>query len=278
MTVVIDRPTAAAHVLNLEAWERLAATWYAERLPAKLARLRDGIGTLDPVEASRLAAQGVGGKSVVHLQCADGSDTLDILRLGASRVIGIDFAPTMIQHARWLSSELGAQAAHWHVADVLHLPAALTDTADVVYTGMGSLMWLHDLGAWARNVRQLLQPGGRLVVFDYHPVSALPRHGAAALRPEGGGGLTDSDGRAVRGSAPLPSPRRTERVWPLHAVVQAVIDTGIVVSRLSEHSGRDGNGAAGRDRKGGDGSSDLADSPWADYPRTFLLEGRVPGG
>ena len=79
-------------------------------------------------------------------------------------------------HARrWrarLSTAVGAPA-RWIEADVLDTPHELDGTADLVYTGRGSLMWLQDLDAWAAVLYRLLAPGGRLVLFEGHPAEWL---------------------------------------------------------------------------------------------------------
>ena len=52
-------------------------------------------------------------------------------------------------------------------------PAELDGTADLVYTGRGSLIWLGDLDAWAAVIARLLSPTGRFVLFEGHPVEWL---------------------------------------------------------------------------------------------------------
>jgi SAM-dependent methyltransferase len=41
--------------------------------------------------------------------------------------------------------------------------------ADLVYTGKGALIWMPDIGAWAREAARLLRPGGHLFVYEGHP-------------------------------------------------------------------------------------------------------------
>ena len=40
----------------------------------------------------------------------------------------------------------------------------------MVYTGVGALNWLPDIGRWAEVVATLLRPGGRLHIREAHPV------------------------------------------------------------------------------------------------------------
>jgi ubiquinone/menaquinone biosynthesis C-methylase UbiE len=108
-------------------------------------------------------------KSAIHLQCAGGSDTLSLWNMGASKVVGVDISQKMIEIARRKSKILNAPA-HWYCCDVMDTPHELDASADLVYTGKGALPWMMDIQAWARVVERLLIPGGRLYVFEGHPL------------------------------------------------------------------------------------------------------------
>jgi 2-polyprenyl-3-methyl-5-hydroxy-6-metoxy-1,4-benzoquinol methylase len=77
----------------------------------------------------------VTGKSLLHLQCHFGIDTLSWARLGA-RVTGADFSQRAIQLARSLAAELHLEATFVR-ADLYGLPAVLDGQFDVVYTSRG---------------------------------------------------------------------------------------------------------------------------------------------
>ncbi|WP_327105913.1 class I SAM-dependent methyltransferase [Nonomuraea glycinis] len=113
----------------------------------------------------------VSGKSLVHLQCHFGLDTLAWARRGA-RVSGLDLSEKAIETATALARECGLQA-RFVAADVCDAPAALKDTYDIVYTGIGALVWLPDLWRWAEVVATLLKPGGFLYLSEFHPVTDM---------------------------------------------------------------------------------------------------------
>jgi len=49
---------------------------------------------------------------------------------------------------------------------------------DIVYTGLGALVWLPDLPRWADVVASLLADGGRLYLAEFHPFTyALDQEG-----------------------------------------------------------------------------------------------------
>jgi SAM-dependent methyltransferase len=113
----------------------------------------------------------VRGKSLLHLQCHFGLDTLSWARRGA-RVTGVDFSERAVAHARRLARELAIEA-RFVQADVSDTAAVAAQVAneqfDVVFTSHGAISWLPDLGPWARTVAKVLKPGGLFFVADSHP-------------------------------------------------------------------------------------------------------------
>src|SRR5438128_8174235 len=76
----------------------------------------------------------VRGKSLLHLQCHFGLETLSWARLGA-RVTGADFSERAIEEARLLAREVGLPATFIR-SDLYDLPQSLDAAGlfDVVYT------------------------------------------------------------------------------------------------------------------------------------------------
>ena len=111
----------------------------------------------------------VAGKSLLHLQCHFGMDTMSWARLGA-RATGVDFSGAAIDLARELNEELGLNARFIR-SDVYDLPQVLEERFDVVTTSLGVLVWLPDLVAWARVVATFVKPGGIFYLLDQHPLS-----------------------------------------------------------------------------------------------------------
>ncbi len=96
--------------------------------------------------------------------------------LGAERfsgVTGLDFSVAAITEARSLAEACGV-AAQWVSADVHRAPAKLRRTFDIVYTGKGALTWLDDISHWAEVANELPNPGGRLYLVEFHPISWVP--------------------------------------------------------------------------------------------------------
>jgi SAM-dependent methyltransferase len=230
------------HAANLLAWDQ-AAEDYERRLAGSVERLRAGRSSLLPVEADLIGDLHGRCRHAIHVQCAGGEDTLSLWLLGAEAVTGVDFSPRMLDLARRLGEAVGAPA-RWVRADVLDLPHELDGTADLVYTGRGSIMWVQDLEAWAAGLARLVAPGGRLVLYEGHPAEWL-------FDGDGDGGwmLTDYDyfagPEASRGWAPAyierlsvpdeEQPWKFARVWTLGEVVTALLGSGLRVERVTEH-------------------------------------------
>lgn len=144
-----------------------------------------GANTLSDVERREVGE--VAGKSLLHLQCHFGLDTMSWARLGA-HATGLDFSDAAIALARGLSAELGLGTS-FECANVYDAATALGERFDIVYTGKGALCWLPDLDAWAKVVAGLLKPGGVFYLLDGHPFLDVFEYQPATHRESGVNGL-----------------------------------------------------------------------------------------
>ncbi|GAS87386.1 class I SAM-dependent methyltransferase [Mycolicibacterium brisbanense] len=109
------------------------------------------------------------GVRTVHLQCHIGTDTLSLARLGAA-VTGLDFSGRSVEEARRLVAETG-DTVDFVQADVREATSVLPAGGfGLVYTGVGALCWLPDVGQWADVVAALLAPGGVVHIREGHPI------------------------------------------------------------------------------------------------------------
>ncbi|MEA2558061.1 MAG: hypothetical protein QOG88_1599 [Actinomycetota bacterium] len=113
----------------------------------------------------------VGDKTLLHVQCHFGLDTLSWARLGA-RVTGLDFAEPAIAFARELAADVGlADVSRFVTSNIYNAPSALPgETFDIVYTSRGVLGWLPDIDRWAQVVSGFVNPGGIFYIHEAHPV------------------------------------------------------------------------------------------------------------
>ena len=115
----------------------------------------------------------VSGRTLLHLQCHIGLDTLSWARLGAT-VTGLDFSAPALETARSIAEQIGAADARFVESDLYEAATALGGrTFDIVYTGLGALCWLPDIERWARTAASLVAPGGFLYLAEFHPFSDI---------------------------------------------------------------------------------------------------------
>jgi SAM-dependent methyltransferase len=151
---------------NKVGWDGLAATHYrnydVDRLLAGEPLLNDVI---------RREVGDVRGKSLVHLLCHIGTDTLSWALLGA-QVTGIDISPESLKYARLLADRMGIDA-EFVESDVMDVLDVVDDTFDVVFSSTGVLCWLPDIRRYAQTARHLLKVGGFFYILDGHPFRSV---------------------------------------------------------------------------------------------------------
>ncbi len=193
---------------------------------------------LDPI--ARAGPGDVRGKSLLHLQCHFGMDTIRWARHGAT-VTGIDFSEEAVASARALAARMGVPATFVH-SDVHELPGKLEGRFDVVFTSHGVLSWLSDLESWAQVVAHFLAPGGVFYIVEAHPVMLLFNdrltepglrllypyfHGPEPIREEYAGCYTTPD-------APIQS---VEHVWhhTLSEIIGSLVRAGLRIESFEEY-------------------------------------------
>lgn len=199
-----------------------------------VARYRETGSSLRPIEREELGD--VVGKSLAHLQCNMGSETLSWARLGA-RVVGVDIADEAISAAHALAEEGGlADVARFIRADIYELPGVLDERFDIVIASYGALCWAPDLERWASVAAGFVAPGGTLLIVDLHPAGM-------ALETE------PDDPRGLRLRLSHPYVHHAEPVveeapgestiyswtYNLGEVVSAVAHTGLRIESLREY-------------------------------------------
>lgn len=125
-----------------------------------------GNSSLNSIELELLG--NVNDKSILHLQCHFGQDTISLSRLGA-KTVGVDLSDKAIETAKDLAKQTNT-TAKFICCDVYDLPNHLNQQFDMVYTSYGTIGWLPDLDKWAKVISQFLKPGGQLVFVEFHPV------------------------------------------------------------------------------------------------------------
>jgi SAM-dependent methyltransferase len=188
-----------------------------------------------PFEAEEVGD--VRGKSLMHLQCHFGLDTLSWATRGAT-VVGLDFSEPAIAAARGLAAELDLPA-EFVAANVYDAVEALGGrTFDIVYTGLGALNWLPDLDRWATVATSLVAPGGFLYVSEFHPVTWCFEWRQLVMELDYFSSepyVDDTPGTYADSDAPTEHTLNYEWQHTLGDIVSTVIAHGLTLEVLHEH-------------------------------------------
>ena len=220
----------------------------------------------------------------VHLQCHIGTDTVSLARLGA-RMTGLDFSPAAVHEARRLATSANADV-DFVESDVYAAREALGDESfDLVFTGIGALCWLPDIGRWAAVVRSLLRPGGRLFLREGHPMLwSLDDIGADGRlvvehpyfeRPEPT--VWDDATTYVATDAVFTHTVTHEWNHGLGEIVTALLERGFELTQLVEHDSVPWEAFPGHmEQLDGSGEWRLRDRPWR-VPHSYTLQAVLRG-
>jgi 2-polyprenyl-3-methyl-5-hydroxy-6-metoxy-1,4-benzoquinol methylase len=130
-----------------------------------LKEFKEGINSLTKIELEEIGD--VKGKTLLHLQCHFGMDTLSWARLGA-KCVGVDLSDEAIKTAKELNEELKLDAEFIN-CNVYDLKSHLQKKFDIVFTSYGTIGWLPDLDKWAELISYYLNSGGIFYIADFHP-------------------------------------------------------------------------------------------------------------
>ncbi len=154
--------------INKKAWDKRTQT-HLDSTFYDVKNFIRGQCSLNPVELAEVGE--VKGKSLLHLQCHFGQDSLSWARLGA-QVTGVDLSSEAIASAKALADEI-AVPAKFIAADIYQFGESSSATFDIVYTSYGVLCWLPDLSRWAETVAKSLKLGGQFHLVEFHPFNDL---------------------------------------------------------------------------------------------------------
>ncbi len=149
---------------NLARWNE-ACKIHAKSSDYDLEGFLKGQNSLHEIELVGLGE--VENKTLLHLQCQFGMDTLSWARLGAE-VTGVDFSNNSIDLANELNEHLKLPAK-FICSNIYDLPSKLDEEFDIVFTSYGVLCWLPDLEKWAKLISRYLKKGGTFFIAEFHP-------------------------------------------------------------------------------------------------------------
>lgn len=239
------------HEQNRRSWNKATRAHNSHKAD-QAAFLRAGGSTLFPEELELLGE--IAGRSLVHLQCNAGQDTLSLARRGAI-VTGVDISDEAIAFATRLAqeSEIPATFQRADVYTWLEQTAGTAQRFDIAFCSYGALVWLSDITSWARGIAAILKPGGRFAMVEFHPFAMVFDYdwshrfpyfaeGQVMTWEEGIGDYVAGSGAALAPSGYLEGVQNFKNPHPTHEfpwgvgeVVTALLEAGFTITALKEY-------------------------------------------
>ncbi|MBZ0217450.1 MAG: class I SAM-dependent methyltransferase [Fimbriimonadaceae bacterium] len=110
------------------------------------------------------------GMKVVDLCCGDGYFTAPLAKLVNGKVYALDIDPEMLNQARSEVARLGVSVNEWLNADAQSIAEVVPHEIDYVLIA-NTFHGVQDKTALAKAVRQVLKPGGRFVIVNWHQIA-----------------------------------------------------------------------------------------------------------
>ena len=151
--------------INRQSWNNRIDTHLKSEF-YDLEKFIKGKNSLNSIELELLGD--LSGKTILHLQCHFGQDTISLSRLGAE-VTGVDLSDKAIESAKQIAKQTKSNTT-FICCDIYDLPNYLDKQFDIVFASYGTIGWLPDIDKWSKIVTKFLKPNGQFVFVEFHPV------------------------------------------------------------------------------------------------------------
>ena len=190
----------------------------------------EGRSTLKSIELTEVGD--VHGKTLLHLMCQFGLDTLSWARRGAI-VTGVDISDKSIERANQLKEKAGLPAEFVR-SDVLDLAGKIDNKFDIVFQSYGTHCWISDIIQWAQVVAHYLKPGGIFYIIDGHPISVLFEFEEENLSYFNSTPERYSDERDYCDHSYIRKSEAVEWQHTLASIINALIKAGLTIELVNE--------------------------------------------
>jgi len=231
----LDRINKKAEIANQAFWDEIAPVHYKSY---DIEKLKQGKSLIDEIQKKEIGS--IKDKSLLHLQCHIGTDSLSWVLEGA-QVTGIDFSRESIKIANELKRALGLKA-RFIESNIYDLPNTLKEKFDIVYTSQGVLTWLKDIKEWGKIISNYLKPGGIFYIMETHPLFYIfdnNKQGELIIKypyfPGEKPTLWDDDSPDYSDREYIPKNPTYEWAWPLGEILASLIGAGLKIEFLHEY-------------------------------------------
>ena len=218
------------HETNRKAWNEMVDL-HVDHEEYRTAEVINGGSSLKRIELEALG--NVRGKTLLHLMCQFGLDTLSWARQGAI-ASGIDIADTSVKRANEIKVKAGLPEVTFYRSDVLDSIGLINQQFDFVVQSYGTHIWIADIYKWAEVVAHYLKPGGTFFIVDEHPINPLflyPPKDYFAAEPDCEVNPTDYCRTDHRIDGTL-----YEWQHPLSEIINALIKAGLTIEEVKEYN------------------------------------------
>lgn len=224
---------------NKASWNKRAAV-HKDSTFYDLQSFKEGKTSLNKIELEELGD--VKGKTLLHLQCHFGMDTMSWAREGAIAT-GVDLSDEAINLAKEINAELGLNATFicsniYDLADSSKAPPLerFREAFDIVFTSYGTIGWLPGLDKWADIITHFLKPGGTFYIADFHPTLWMMDDDFKYIKYNyfnTGIIVEDTVGTYTDRDAPI---RSTEYNWnhPFSEIISSLLKHGLTITQFHE--------------------------------------------
>ncbi|WP_100804319.1 class I SAM-dependent methyltransferase [Ulvibacter sp. MAR_2010_11] len=260
-----------AFEINKDTWNKRVAIHAASNF-YNLEKFKKGVTSLHSYELEALGA--ITGKSVLHLQCHFGQDTLSLSRMGA-KCTGVDISEVAISLAGKLNTELHLDA-RFVCCNVLDTSLYIEETFDIVITSYGTIGWLPDLKPWAQMISERLKPGGMFYIVEFHPIAWMFDYTVSPPQLKYGYQQKDAIYEEYEGSYADKNAKITSKEYGwnhgLGEIITSLSDAGLQIDFLQEHDASPYNIFPGLEEN----PNGLFELPFKQYPLIFEIKAVKP--
>ena len=196
----------------------------------KLRENPDSANNLEEKPALFSLAPDLDGKAVLDLGCGYGENCAEFLKMGASKVTGVDISEKMLNIA--VSEHPDNEFVHGDMSDLSFIKSKY----DVVFSSL-ALHYIEDFKRFAKEVRELLNHDGYFIFSQEHPLTTAPISGASWSKDENGNvlhyNLTDYSRSGKRNiSWIVDGVEKYHRTFS--EIVNALASAGFVITKMLE--------------------------------------------
>ncbi len=219
------------HEINRKHWDDRTEAHFSHP-DYKVKEFLEGTFDLHPLELKEVGD--VSGKTLLHLQCHFGMDTLTWARKGA-KVTGADISDKSIAYAEKLAQEAKITDARFIRTDLIDLPEKLDDEFDIVFTSYGAIWWMSDIDKWAQVAAKYVKKGGFFYIADDHPASQMFDGEKKVIEPYFHWGTERYYDETDYCAKDVVIEEEVGWRWSLGDIVNALIKAGLTIEFLNEH-------------------------------------------